>query len=492
MSAIQELKAAYADICAIRAGSSLMNWDRQLFMPPGGAGARSAHLSILSRMSHERLTSQEFLKLLHDSKPESEDDGLMLSALRRELESWLKLPTDLVQRKTQVSSDAYDAWRKAKAASDFSLLAPFLAELIEINREMAERLGYLKHPYDALINLFEYQATTADATAMFGAIKAPIVGLVQQIKEQGKPVDDSLLIGDWSHRKLRAVAQEIASQIGYDFTRGRLDVGYNAFCMNLSCDDVRMTTRPSNHVKGILSSTFHEMGHGLYEQHSPKTWDRTPLAGGVSLAVHESQSRTWENIIGRSLGFWRRFLPTLQAAFPQLSPLEPNAMFRAMNKVQAEPVRVGADELTYNLHILVRFELEVALIEGSLEVKDIPEAWNAKYSEYLGLNVANDAEGSLQDVHWSRGSFGYFPTYSMGNLIGAQIWASLQQDFGDTEGLILDGRFHPIIDWLTTKVYSKGKSLPPRELVIHATGHPVSASDWLSYVDRKYRAIYGL
>lgn len=490
MSALEELKTAFQDINALRAAGSLMNWDRTLFMPPKGAEARSAQATILSRMAHEHLISDRFQNLVGNAAPETEEDQAMIAAVKRELDTYTKLPSALMERKTKVGSDAYEVWKRAKADSNFSLLEPYFKELVEISIEMTEHLGYEDHPYDALINLFELGATHADAAAMFETIKQPIVSLVKEIRESGKPVDDAFLVGDWDSQRLRDVAQEITAAIGYDYDRGRLDVGFNAFCMNMSMSDVRMTTRPSNHVKGILSSSLHEMGHGLYEQGSPEKWDRTPLAGGISLAVHESQSRTWENVIGRSRSFWSHFLPTLQKGFPQLGSVSVDEFYRCINKVQPELIRVGADELTYNLHILTRFELESDLITRKLNVKDLPEAWNAKHAEYLGLTPPNDALGCLQDVHWTRGMFGYFPTYSMGNLIGAQIWATLIKDVTNTEALMASGDFKPILGWLQENIYSKAKTLPPKELIIKVTGRPMESSDWLTYVDKKYRAIY--
>jgi carboxypeptidase Taq len=280
--------------------------------------------------------------------------------------------------------------------------------------------------------------------------------------------------------------------IGFDYDRGRLNVAPNAFCSNFGCTDVRMTTRPSDHIKGIVSSSLHEMGHGLYEQGSPLEWNGTPLGGGISLAVHESQSRLWENVVGRSRGFWKRFLPDLQAAFPQLNGLDAEAMYRAINKVAPEFVRVGADELTYNLHILVRFELEVELITGRLDINDLPEAWNAKYTEYLGITPPTNTLGCLQDVHWSRGYVGYFPTYAMGNLIGLQMWACLRKDIPNAEAMMEAGEFGEILGWLQEKVYRQGRRYTPSELVTRITGRPMEAGDWLAYANAKYRDIYDL
>jgi len=253
-----------------------------------------------------------------------------------------------------------------------------------------------------------------------------------------------------------------------------------------------MTTRASNHLKGIFSSSLHEMGHALYEQNSPIEWDRTPLAGGISLAVHESQSRLWENIVGRSKGFWNFFFPRIQSHFPELSHESTVSIWRAINKVEPEFIRVGADELTYNLHILIRFELEVEILTQKLRIQDLPEAWNAKYSEYLGITPDTNTVGCLQDVHWSKGSIGYFPTYSMGNLIGGQMWKCLLQDLGDVETLMAQGDFGPILSWLTAKVYQRAKVLPPKQLVTEITGRPMEATDWLQYAQTKYKLIYEL
>jgi carboxypeptidase Taq len=488
------LLSRFADYNAITVATSLMHWDRQILMPPGGAAARTAQVSSLTRMAHELMTSEETQRLVEDAEREAQTDEERATArvLRRELDIKTKLPTELVERKSRVSSDAYEVWKKAKAESNFDLLAPYLQELFDIARETAERRGYQAHVYDPLIDLFEEGATQADAARMFESIKGPIVELVRAIKEQGRPVDDSMLHGDWDKPRLRDFAQRAAAVVGFDFERGRLDVANNAFCTNFSPSDVRMTTRPSDHLKGIVSSSLHEMGHGLYEQGSPQEWDRTPIVGGISLAVHESQSRMWENIVGRSRGFWKRFLPDLQATFPQLSTLDPEGMYRAINKVEPSFVRVGADELTYNLHILTRFELECDVLTRKTAVKDLPEAWNAKYTEYLGITPPNDGLGVLQDVHWSRGMVGYFPTYSMGNLISYQIWATLNGDIPNTEELMEAGEFKPILGWLQEKIYRKGKLYAPRELVTQVTGRPMEATDFLKGLTAKYSDIYGL
>jgi carboxypeptidase Taq len=495
MSAYSELLARYADVAALKAAGSLMSWDQQVLMPPGAAAARAAHAQVLSRIRHEVLTSDELRRALEAAERETDpasDEGRGVAALKRDLDIETKLPTDLVERKAKVSSEAYEVWKRAKAANDFGAMAPYYEELFGIARETAERLGYEGHPYDALINLYEFGATYAEARGMFEGIKDSVVELVKEIKDRGRAVDDSALAKDWDREKLRGFAEHAASVCGFDFERGRLNVSPNAFCSNLGSTDVRMTTRPSDHLKGIVSSSLHEMGHGLYEQGSPREWNDTPLGGGISLAVHESQSRLWENVIGRSRGFWTRFLPDLQAVFPELGSLDVESMYRAINKVEPSFVRVGADELTYNLHILVRFELEVDLITGELEMTELPEAWNAKYTEYLGISPPADSLGCLQDVHWSRGYVGYFPTYSMGNLIGLQIWRKLREDILNPDELMARGDFQPILGWLQEKIYRQGRRYTPRELVTRVTGRPMQPNDWLAYAQEKYKDVYAL
>jgi carboxypeptidase Taq len=485
MSAYTELLDLYQEVTALRAAGSLLSWDQQVLMPTGGANARAAHVGRLRRLTHEKLTGDVMLRAVEKAAAESDpdsDEGRGVAALKRELESETKLPVELVVRKARLSSEAYDTWKIAKPTNNFPLLAPHLKGLFDIARETTECLGYTDHPYDALINLYEHGATYAEARTIFDTIEGPIVDLVKA----HPPVDDSALRGNFDPEGLRRFAQHATAEIGFDYGRGRLDVCGNAFCSGVGNADVRMTTRPSDHIKGIVSSSLHEMGHGLYEQGSPTEWNGTPLGGGVSLAVHESQSRLWENVVGRSTGFWTRFLPELKKEFPQIG-LDVAGMVRAMNKVQPEFIRVGADELTYNLHILVRFELEVELITGKLVIEDLPEAWNAKYTEYLGITPPSDTLGCLQDVHWSRGSVGYFPTYTFGNLIGLQMWECLLRDIPNPDALMEKGEFGPILGWLTERVYAQGKRFTPRELVTRVTGSPMKADAWLQYAKSRYR-----
>lgn len=465
-----------------------MGWDQQVLMPPGGTAARSAHMAILSRKAHEVMVSDEVRRLLEEVESEVEpgsDRAAAVRAFKREVDVRQALPSELVERKSRVSSEAYQAWREAKANSDFPKLAPHLKELFDIAKETSERRGFGDHVYDPLIDLFEEGATYAQAKSMFDTLKGPIRELIDYQGERG-PVDARFLQGDWDQEALRAWAQRTAETIGYDFERGRLDITTNAFCTNFSRGDVRMTTRPNDRVEGIVFSSLHEMGHGLYEQNCPAEWDRTPLASGISLGVHESQSRLWENIVGRSLPFWRRFLPDLQQALPGLKDVDASTFYYAINRVEPGPIRIGSDELSYNLHILIRFEMECEILEGKVPIAEIPDAWNAKYWSYLGVMPKNDGEGCLQDVHWSRGSVGYFPTYSMGNLISWQVWEALLVDIPNADALVEDGNFVPILNWLTERIYSQGKRYRPDDLVQRVTGHAMSADAYIRGMQGKY------
>jgi carboxypeptidase Taq len=482
----------YRDIDAIDASISLMNWDRQVLMSPGGADARSAQVARLAKMRHEKLTSDEFRKSVEEVAAEAAPGSVDAAAARvmqRELKTQGSLPSELVMRKAQVSSDAYEAWKIAKAENDYPKLQPYLDQLFDIARETAETIGYSGHVYDPLIDLFEEGATYQSAKEVFDAIKGPISTLLKEIKDSPNQVDDSQIAKDFDRPKLRAFAQHAASEIGFDFNAGRLDICSNAFCTHLNHRDIRMTTRPSEHLRGIVSSSLHEMGHGLYEQNSPKEFEGTPLPGGISLAVHESQSRLWENIVGRSRGFWNRFTPKLKEAFPEIQ-IDAEGMYRAMNKVEPGFIRVGSDEVSYNLHILVRFELETEILTGKVAFKDLPAAWNAKYSDYLGIEPPTDTLGVLQDVHWSRGTIGYFPTYTMGNLISYQMWERLLKDLGTD---VLDRQdFGAVLNWLREKVYSQAKLFTPRELVTRATSSPMQPDAILRGLKAKYGEIYGL
>ncbi len=492
-SPLQALKDRLQDVNALDAATAVMDWDQQTFMPKEGAAARGEHVGRLSRMRHELFTDEQTRRLLESAKSEAsgEEDASMIRVVSRDLDLATKLPAELVAEKSKLGSDAQEVWVEARSKNDFKHFAPYLERMVEIVRKEAKYLGYKEHIYDALLDQYEEGATTAEVRAMFDEIRGPQVELIQQIQALPE-TDDSWLYGTWDQSKQRAFTERIIKAIGFDMDRGRQDTAPHPFCTNFSVDDVRLTTRFKDYLGSAIFGSLHEAGHGMYEQGSPAHFDRTPLCGGVSMGVHESQSRTWENIIGRSRAFWQFFYPELQSEFPELKNRPLDEFLKAINKVKPSLIRVEADELTYNLHIMVRFEMECALVEGTLAIADVPDAWNAKYKDYLGIVPPNDSNGCLQDVHWSAGLFGYFPTYSMGNLLSYQIWNALQRDIPNTDELMARGEFKPILDWLKLKVYSQGKRYTPKELVTRVTGKPMGATDYLEGLGAKYRAIYGL
>ncbi len=490
---LDKLKSKLYDVNAIGAAISIMDWDQQTYMPKGGAEARAEHVGILSRMAHELFTSDEMGTLLSQALTEVDpatDDGAMVRVTQRDFELRTKIPSSLVEEKSKLSAEAHERWVEARAHNDFQSFAPILERMFEIARQEAEHLGYTDHIYDALLDQYEEGATADDCVRMFETLKANTVTLVRDIQENGEPIDDRVLYGNWPEHKQRHFTEVLLHDIGFDLDRGRQDTAPHPFCTGWSIGDIRLTTRFKDYLGSAIFGSLHEAGHGMYEQGSPMAWDRSPLAGGVSLGIHESQSRLWENIVGRSRAFWSRYLPPLQAEFHELQAFDLDQFYRMINKVEPSLIRVEADEVTYNLHVLVRFEIECDVLTGALAVKDMPEAWNAKYKEYLGIDVPNDANGCLQDVHWSMGSIGYFPTYSMGNLLSYQFWTVLQKDLGDTDALIAAGNFEPILDWLRTHIYSKGRKFTPKELVLDVTGKPISADDYAAGLNAKYREIY--
>lgn len=491
---LSKLKTRLAEVNALNSAVAMMDWDQQTHMPKGGAKARAEHTGVLSRLSHELFVADETQTWLDSAIKEvdpSTEDGNMLRVLRRDMDLRTKFPAELVEEKTRLTSQGHEEWVEARAANDFAKFAPFLEKIVDIHRREAELLGYTDHIYDALTDQYEEGASKKFWDNMFDGIREPLTQLVAEIK--GAPqVDDSFLYGEWPVEAQRAFSLKLIDAIGFDLERGRLDTAPHPFCTGWSIGDIRLTTRFKNYLPSAIMGSLHEAGHGVYEQGSPMDWDGSPLAGGVSLGFHESQSRTWENIVGRSQAFWSRFLPDLQAAFPSLQGVDLNTWYRALNRSEPSLIRVEADEVTYNLHIMVRFELECDMLTGALAIKDLPEAWNAKYQQYLGITPPNDAEGCLQDVHWSMGSMGYFPTYSMGNILSYQIWNRLVADLGDVDALMAHGDFAPILGWLRENLYRFGRSVKPQDLIKQVTGGGMDPAPYLTAISAKYRAIYGL
>lgn len=492
-SPVETLKLKLYEINALHSAIGIMDWDQQTLMPKGGAEARAEHLSLLSEMAHNLSVSDEMGRAIEEAgkAASGEEDLALVRIAKRSYDISVKLPTALVARKTKLGAQGHEEWVIARKNNDFKTFQGTLTEMFSIAGEEAELFGYKDHIYDALLDLYEEGATHADAAKMFDQLRGPQSGLVKQIAELPTP-DDSFLHGHFPKEDQRKFTEALVQKIGFDFNRGRQDTAPHPFCTGWSIGDIRLTTRFLDYLPSAIMGSMHEAGHGMYEQGSPFKWDRLPLAGGVSLGVHESQSRFWENIVGRSREFWSNSLPGLAQAFPSLSGVSLDQFYKAINIVRPSFIRVEADEMTYNLHVMVRFEIESDVLSGKLAVKDLPEAWNSKYEEYLGIRPKTDSEGCLQDVHWSMGSIGYFPTYSMGNLLSWQFWTCLKKDIPNAQDQFAAGKFDDVRGWLTEKIYSQGKLYTPKELVQRVTGKPISADDYLTGLLGKYKSIYDI
>jgi len=494
-NSLETLKKRLAKRNALNTAVAVMDWDQQCLMPHGGGEARAEHVGILSELAHEAFVADETKRALEDAAKEVEpgsDDAAMIRVTQREMDIQTKIPGELVAEQARLAAQGHEVWTVARANSDFKSFEPILAKTVELSQKVAECLGYKDHPYDALTDQFEEGATKKFWDDMFDSIRDPLSQLVAEIKASPNQPDDSFLTGKWNELDQRTFSLKLIEGIGFRMDRGRLDTAPHPFCTNFAVGDVRLTTRFLDYLPSAIFGSLHEAGHGLYEQGSPDEWDRTPLAGGVSLGWHESQSRTWENIVGRSKAFWRHYYPDLQAAFPSLSGHDLDTFYRSVNKSEPSFIRVEADEVTYNLHIMVRFEMETGMMSGDIAVKDVPDAWNAKYEKYLGITPPDDRRGCLQDVHWSGGLMGYFPTYSMGNILSYQLWELLEKDLGDTESLMEKGDFRPILTWLQNKVYKQGSKYPPQELLQMVTGGGLNAEPYLRRIRQKYTEIYSL
>ena len=493
---LQKLRKRLATVSDLGSANALLAWDQQTYMPKGGVEGRAEGMATLSRLAHEHFVDAETKGLLDDAgdlDPGTEDGALVRRA-RRDYERSTRLPSRLVEEMTRAESLAEPAWVEARASSDFSLFAPHLEGILPLQREAAEALGYEDHPYDALLDGYEPGATKARLEVMFEELKKGIVPLIREISERGDDGRAAVLRGSFDEVAQEAFGEEVVTAFGYDWNRGRQDRTVHPFCINFGPDDVRITTRfDPDWLSPALFGTMHETGHGLYEQGVDARYARTPLAGGTSMGIHESQSRMWENLVGRSRGFWSHYYPRLQGAFPEpLRGVDVEAFYRAINAVSPSEIRVEADEVTYNLHILLRFELEVALIEGSLAVADLPEAWNAKMEEYLGITPSSDATGVLQDVHWSAGLFGYFPTYTVGNVLSVQFFEEAVKASPQIPEGIRNGEFSALLQWLRQNIHRHGSFYLPDELVERVTGHPLDTAPYLRYLRTKFGELYGL
>ena len=479
---------------------ALLAWDERTMIPPAGAEHRAEQMKLLSGMMHRRWTDPrlgEWLGELAESplaRDRHSDTGATVLRIKRQYERRVKLPQSLVEELARVSVLGQQAWQEARAKSDFPAFQPWLEKILALKRQEAEALGYPDCPYDALLDEYEPDERTSNVARVLAQLCQQLVPLVEQIRGSGRRPDVSILQRRFPVAEQESFGREAATRIGFDFDRGRLDVTAHPFCCSTGPHDCRIATRYDEHAfnQGFFG-ILHEAGHGIYEQGLRGDQYGLPLGEAASLGIHESQSRLWENMVGRSRAFWEHFFGEAQRRFPQaLGEVSLDDFYFAVNDVRASLIRVEADEATYNLHILIRFELEQALLHGDLSVADLPGAWNEQYGRCLGVTPASDAEGVLQDIHWSGGAIGYFPTYSLGNLYAAQLFAAAEADLGGLAEQFARGGLQPLLGWLRKKVHQQGQRYPAAGLVERITGRPLSHGPLVEHLRSKLEPLYGL
>ena len=497
---LERLKTILAEVTDLSRAAAVLEWDQETYMPPGGVAARSDQLSTLLRLSHVRFTADDVGRLLSEleeetaGRPFDSYEASLVRVTRRDYDQDHKLSAELVSEVARASSTARPVWEKARREGDFKLFVPALEKNVELNRRIADALGYKDRPYDALLDRSEPGMTTDQLETIFAELKRAIMPLIADIARHADAVDDRVLYRGFEPAIQLRYALDLVTKLGYDLERGRQDISTHPFSTSFGPGDVRITTRVSrDFFNECLFGSIHESGHGMYNQGIGDDIDRTPLWGGASPGVHESQSRLWENLVGRSLPFWKHFFPSLRSAFPEpLRGVDDEGFFRAVNRSYPSLIRVEADEVTYNMHVLLRFELENEMLEGTLKVSDLPEAWNERVKSYLGISVPNDREGALQDIHWSFVGFGMFPGYTIGNLIGAQLMEKIRAEIPDLDARFERGEFAALLAWLRKNVHRHGRKFTPNELLERATGRPLTAAPWIAYVQKKYGALYGI
>jgi carboxypeptidase Taq len=496
---LSELRARLALIHDLKRAGWLLSWDQLTMMPPNGTPSRGDQLATIDRFAHELFVSDELGELLsgledyeRELDPESIDAALIRVA-RKDWAKARKVPAELRAEITRAEVLGVPAWAEARKNADFPAFLPYLRKNVDLKLQYIECFADTgKSAYDILLDDYQEDALSEDVTAIFARLKEELIPLIREVAD-AEQVDTSFAHGHFPVEKQELFGREILERLGYTSEAWRLDPTVHPFATSIALDDIRLTTRYSEADLESIFHTTHEFGHGIYEYGIDRELNRTPLAELNSMVLHESQSRLWENLVCRSRPFWRYFFPKLQELFPeQLGSVTDEAWWRSVNRVEPSFIRVEADEVTYGTHIILRYELEQEIISGRLELEDLPEAWNAKMKEYLGVEVPDDAKGVLQDVHWSGGSFGYFPTYLLGTIASVQIWEAARAELTDLDAQMESGEFGPLREWLGDKLYRWGRRFPPEEMLRRIVGGPLDAEPYLRYLKAKVADIYGV
>lgn len=497
---LAELKQRLGEVHDLNAVGSILNWDQATQMPPGGAAARGRQMATVSRLSHEKFTDAAVGQLLDDlqaygeSLPYDSDDASLLRVTRKQYEKALKIPGDLLAKMTAHSAASFQAWAAARPANDFASVQAGLEKTLAFSREVADCFPGYDHIADPLIDNSDAGMKAEDIRRIFGELREALVPLVKAIADK-EPIDASCLKQSYAESEQLAFGTAVAADFGYDFQRGRQDKTHHPFATKFSIGDVRITTRVNENFLGDgLFSTLHEAGHGMYEQGVNWSLDATPLDSGTSAGVHESQSRLWENVVGRSRGMWQHYYPQLQQRFPsQLSDVSLDTFYAAINKVQPSLIRTDADEVTYNLHVMIRFDLELDMLEGKLAIKDLPEAWHARYESDLGLRAPSDVDGVLQDVHWYAGLIGgSFQGYTLGNIMSALFYDQAVKAHPSIPAEIASGQFKTLFDWMKDNIYQHGSKFTANEVIERTTGGSLTIEPYMAYLRGKFGELYSL
>jgi carboxypeptidase Taq len=489
--ALAELKARLEQIQSLGAISSLLVWDQRTIMPPAGGPNRGAHLALLQELSHEALIDPAVGRLLDELRPVEDsldpdsDDASLIRLARREYDKAVRVPAELAGEMARAASDSAAIWLEAKMTSNFELFLPALEHAVELRRRYIACFDPTDEPYDILLDDFEPETKSADVTRIFAEIKAELIPLIAELRE--REVDDSFLTGEFPIEPQIALGEEIVDLFGHRPDSWRIDPTEHPFAAGAGVDDIRVTTHYYPDSLESVFSTMHEYGHGLYQHQIRRDIAHLPIGSSSSLGIHESQSRLWENLVGRSMPFWRFFYPRLQRSFPdQLGGVELDRFYAGINKVQPSLIRIRADEVTYGMHVILRFELEQDIVNGRVDLRDLPRIWNERMFEYLGIEVPDDAHGVLQDVHWSAGLIGYFSTYLLGTVMSVQLWEKMVEDVPDLEDQVERGEFGALRGWLGENVHASGRKYPPQETLRRAVGSTIDARPYLAYLKRKY------